>query len=220
MNIGKVGRVTKPVKPGNPRRRYVSSRRAEQAAGTRRAILASARSLFSEQVYALTTVGQIADRAVPGEQREYVQRMHAAGTDRTKLDIYADAVTGIQVRMAPIFRALRDAAVSDKDCAAMWNEISDRRARNMRMLAAGLRETGELREDLDDDAVADIVWSMNAAEYWDLLVTRRGWSPERFRDFLADAWVRLLLAEPSTAAARPRRRKGIGQNGIDRKGEE
>src|SRR4249920_1520833 len=60
MNIGNLGRVTEPVKT---RRRYDSSRRAEQAARTRRAVLDAARALFSEQGYASTTVGQIAGRA-------------------------------------------------------------------------------------------------------------------------------------------------------------
>lgn len=34
----------------------------------------------------------------------------------------------------------------------------------MRVLAAELPATGELRHDLDDD-VADLIWSMNSAEY-------------------------------------------------------
>jgi hypothetical protein len=50
-----------------------------------------------------------------------------------------------------------------------------------------------LRPDLSDDEVADIVWSMNAAEYRALLVGERGWTPERFGSWLADAWVRILL---------------------------
>jgi hypothetical protein len=64
----------------------------------------------------------------------------------------------------------------------------------MRLFAADLRATGELRADLSDDDVADIIWSMNAAEYWSLLVRQRGWKPERFTAFLADAWTRLLLS--------------------------
>ncbi len=66
----------------------------------------------------------------------------------------------------------------------------------MRDFAADLRATGELREDLDDDTVADIIWSMNGTEYWMLLVEQRHWTPDTFRDRLADAWRRLLLAEP------------------------
>ena len=64
----------------------------------------------------------------------------------------------------------------------------------MREFAADLRATGELRQDLSDGQVADIIWSMNAAEYWVLLVRERQWSPEQFATWLADAWTRLLLA--------------------------
>jgi hypothetical protein len=64
----------------------------------------------------------------------------------------------------------------------------------MRRLAAELRARGDLRTDLSDDQVADIIWSMNAAEYWVLLVRDRSWTPEDFAAFLADTWTRLLLA--------------------------
>ncbi len=139
------------------------------------------------------------DEAVPAEEREYVQRLHASTSAAEQLQIYADAITLIQQRLAPTFLALRDAALVDEDCRALWRQISERRAANMRRMAAAMRATGELRADLSDDEVADIIWSMNAAEYWDLLVTQRGWSPEQFRDWVLDAWTRALLADRSGA---------------------
>jgi len=96
--------------------------------------------------------------------------------------------------MAPVFLALRDAATTDRECASLWAEIAERRATNMRTFAAELRATGELRGDLSDDQVADIIWSMNAAEYWVLLVRERSWSPDQFAQWLTDAWTRVLLA--------------------------
>ena len=118
------------------------------------------------------------DQAVPAEQRDYVTRIGAAGTATGKIAIYAHAITAIQQRMAPVvFLALRDAAATDPDCATLWREIARRRAINVRAFAAHLRRTGELREDLTDGQVADIIWSMNAAEYWDLLVRERAGSP-------------------------------------------
>jgi AcrR family transcriptional regulator len=215
------------VKGNTPGKRdYRSPRRVEQAAETRRAVLAAARELFVNSGYTSTTVAQIAaqamvsvdtvyaavgrkpellrelvetsisgsDRAIPGEDRDYVARMQAAGTAREKLTIYANAITGIQERLAPVFLALRDAAVTSPECAALWAEISQRRAANMRRLAADLRTTGEVRGDLSDEQVADIIWSMNAAEYWLLLVRERSWSSEQFAAWLSDAWIRLLLA--------------------------
>jgi AcrR family transcriptional regulator len=136
-------------------------------------------------------------QAIPAEQRDYVTRIGLARTARDKITIYAHAITAIQQRMAPVFLALRDAASTDPDCAALWGGIAQRRAANMLRFAAELRSTGELRDDLIDQQVADIIWSMNAAEYWVLLVHERGWTPEAFADWLIDAWTRLLLTDAS-----------------------
>lgn len=227
MDIGKVGRVSQPVNqdPGS-KRRYDATRRAENAAATRRSILESARELFVAQGYGRTTVAEIAahasvavdtvyatvgrkpalmrelvetsisgkDHAVPARQRAYVQRIEAADTAGEKIELYAEAITDIQKRLAPIFGALRDAAVTDDDCRALWREIGERRARNMREFAASLRSTGEVRPDLTDQQVADVIWSMNATEYWVLLVGERRWTPRQFRTWLVDAWTRLLIA--------------------------
>ena len=135
-------------------------------------------------------------QAVPAAQRDYVARIVATPSAADKIAIYANAITEIQRRMAPVFLALRDAAVTDRDCAALWAEIAERRARNMLLFAADLRSTGELRDDLTDQQVADIIWSMNAAEYWVLLVEERSWTPEQFAAWVTDAWCRLLLSVP------------------------
>jgi AcrR family transcriptional regulator len=133
------------------------------------------------------------DEPVPGAQREYAQQMRAADDVRSKLAIYAAAVTVIQGRLAPLFVALRAAASANPELAQLGHEISERRARNMRDLADDLALTGELRADLGRDEVADVIWSMNASEYYALLVLERGWTPERFQRWLLDAWTRLLL---------------------------
>lgn len=131
--------------------------------------------------------------ASPPEKRDYVLRIRAAPGAREKITVYAHAVAELQQRMAPVFLGLRDAAATDPECIALWDEISRRRATNLRLFAAELRRTGELRDDLSDEEVADIIWSMNAAEYWVLLVHERGWSPLSFASWLSDAWIRLLL---------------------------
>jgi AcrR family transcriptional regulator len=134
------------------------------------------------------------DAAIPAEQRDYVAQVRAAASAHGKITAYVTGLVEAQSRLAPVFLALRDAAGADGESAALWKEISDRRAQNMRRFAAELRGTGELRADLTDDDVADIVWSMNGSEYWVLLVGDRGWSRQRFAAYLIDAWSRLLLA--------------------------
>ena len=67
------------------------------------------------------------------------------------------------------------------------------RAANMRIFAADVAATGRLRPNLSVEKAADIIWSMNSPELYLLLVEDRGWSPEEFERWQADAWVRLLL---------------------------
>jgi AcrR family transcriptional regulator len=134
------------------------------------------------------------DEAVPALQRDYVQRIRQAATARAKIEVYAAALREIAERMAPLFLVLRTAAPHADELAEMHREIGERRARNMLLFAEDLAATGELRPELPLSEVADIIWSMNSAEYYALLVHERGWTPSRFERFLVDAWCRLLIA--------------------------
>lgn len=129
---------------------------------------------------------------VPAEQRDYVVAIRQAEGARAKIELYAAALGRLLPRAVPISEALRVAGATDEACRAVRHGLDERRARNMRLFAADLRATGELREDLTDDDVADLVWSMNSSEYY-LLVTGRGRSSEQYAAFVADVWTRTLL---------------------------
>lgn len=133
------------------------------------------------------------DHAVPAEQRAYVAAIRAEPDPAGKVAIYAAATRDMLGRAAPLFVALRDAAATDPAARDLWREFSDRRAANMRLFAGDLAEAGGLRPGLAVDEAADTVWATNSPELYVLLVGERGWSPERYEDWLADAWRRLLL---------------------------
>jgi AcrR family transcriptional regulator len=133
------------------------------------------------------------DRAVPADEREYVRAIRAETDAARKLRIYAAALRSIQEQLAPLFRVLQGAAPLDPELAALWQSISQRRAQNMRLFAADLAATGRLRRHLSVETAADIIWSMNAPEFYLLLVEQRGWSAQEFEEWLVDAWVCLLL---------------------------
>ena len=130
------------------------ARRARVAVDTVYAAVGRKPALLRE---VLETAISGSDQAVPAGQRDYVARVRAAQGARQKIQAYAAALVDIQPRLAPVYLALRDAAATDPGSAATWREISQRRARNMRAFAADLRATGELRTDLSDDDIADIV---------------------------------------------------------------
>jgi AcrR family transcriptional regulator len=210
--------MSAPVK-----RRYDATRRRQSAARTRAAILDAARELFTERGYAATPMAAIAERAgvaldtvyasvgrkpalarllietaisggdqaVPAEQRDYVRAVRAAPDAETKIAVYAAAVAAIAPRMAPVLAIIQQAARTEPELAALWDQVAERRAANMRLFVADLAAVTPLRLALGD--AADIIWATNAAELYQMLVRQRGWSPERYEQFLADTWRRLLL---------------------------
>ena len=135
------------------------------------------------------------DRAVPAEDRRYVADIRAEPNPRRKVAIYAQATREIHVRMAPLVLAVRDAAATEPDAKHIWQNISRRRATNMRKLARELGEVGGLRQDLSIDEAADVIWATNSAELFLMLTTERGWTPDRYQHWLTDAWCRLLLPD-------------------------
>jgi AcrR family transcriptional regulator len=133
------------------------------------------------------------DHAVPAESRDYVVAIRAEPDPRAKIRIYAKAVRDNQERLAPLFLALRDASATDPDANEVWQQISRRRAANMREFAEDLQRTGELRAGLSIDWIADTVWVTNSSEVFVMLTVERGWPPEDYEQWLADTWTRLLL---------------------------
>ncbi len=135
------------------------------------------------------------DHPIAGSDRDYVRAMRDEPDAPTKLEIYARAVTRIQSRMAPLFLALRDASATEPEAAAVWQEISDRRAANMRLLVADLATTGQLRDDRSHEDAADAIWATSSSEFYVMLTSERGWSADRFEQWLADTWPRVLLED-------------------------
>ncbi len=206
------------------KRQYDASRRREAAARTREAILNAALALFGERGYAATPMTAIAERAgvaldtvyasagrkpelarllietaisgssqaVPADERGYVRAIRAAPDAEAKIALYAAAMRAIAGRLAPVLGIIQQAAPAEPELAALWLEIAERRAANMHRFVADLAAVAELR--VDPGIAADIVWATNAPELYELLVSQRGWTPERYEHFLADTWQRLLLA--------------------------
>jgi AcrR family transcriptional regulator len=133
------------------------------------------------------------DEPVGLEEREYVKAIRRTPSARGKIEVYAGAVGRLVPQIAPLEDALRRAAESDAECAAVWARLLERRSANMILLAEELRGTGELRTDLSDREVADIVGSTSAVDYH-LFLARRGWSPQDYERLLVDLWTRLLLS--------------------------
>jgi hypothetical protein len=93
----------------------------------------------------------------------------------------------------PLLRVLIGAAATDPELAELWTQIEKERLSGMGRFARLLADRGVLRPGLSAEEARDLLWTLNSLAVHDLLVRQRGWSPERYRDWLAAALARELL---------------------------
>ena len=114
------------------------------------------------------------------------------------LDRYAELVTEMGGRVAPIAEAVRGAAGADSDASELWETHLAQRRVGAANVVSDLRSKGaQLRPELDDAAAADVVWVLNDPGLYHHLVLRRGWPQEQFQRWLSKALrSQLLEAQP------------------------
>jgi AcrR family transcriptional regulator len=205
------------------RRRYDASARRAGAQRTRAKILEVARRRFLGEGYATTTVAAIAADAgvsvetiykafggkpglvrairdealggtgpVPAEERS--DELQATESDPRKIiEGWGVLTSEVAPRVAPILLLVRDAA-SDPEMARLQAELDEHRLVRMSSNARTLARGGHLRQDVTVEDAAELLWAYTAPELFELLVHKRGWTPERFGAFVADALIAALLA--------------------------
>jgi hypothetical protein len=128
--------------------------------------------------------------------RHAARQIEAAPDGRTKLVLYAAFLATVQARLAPLYLIIRGAAEGDKDAADLWSELGTQKLAGMTILAEHLAGAGVLVPGRSVEATRDELWALGAIEVYELLVGQRGWSPDRYQDWLVDVWASRLLAEP------------------------
>ena len=152
-------------------------------------------ALFKAVVEA-AVAGGTARAAVPPEQRPAVRAMIQEPNPRRLLELHAATQPGIHARAGPLYRVLVEAATADPELAAVWTQLEAQRLDGMRRITQLLADRGALRPELSVEEAGDALWTMNSLAVHDLLVLQRGWTPERYRDWLAATNARALLADP------------------------
>ena len=134
---------------------------------------------------------------IPAEQRSD----HIRDTEpdpRRILAAWGAFTAELAPRVVPILTLARDAAASDPEIAALLDDISTARLKRMTVNARGLLRAGHLRPGITVDHAADILWAYSSPELYDLLVLRRGWTTERYGQFIAQSLINALLPARGT----------------------
>jgi AcrR family transcriptional regulator len=199
--------------------------RADRARRTHQALVAAAAELFASAGYAATTIDAIAQRAgvgratvftsVPGGKPQLLKeaRDQAIAGDDEPVPIpqrswFIDAMAQtdprellrrqaanyrrIADRAARLERALATGAATDPALADLYAEARRQRHFGTSFVAGRLGALGALA---DPETAPDTIYALAAPDIYLLLVDDRGWTPDRYENWLAAQLIRGLLAE-------------------------
>ena len=147
----------------------------------------------------IALVRAIRDQALAGAGPVHAERRSdrmQASRDDPRAIIRGWGVLAMEVapRVAPVLLLVREAAASDRELAKLQAEMDAARLTRMTHNARTLLKGGHLRSGITLDAATDVLWTYSSPELYELFVIRRGWSPERYGRFIADAMISALLS--------------------------
>src|SRR5262245_20719676 len=116
---------------------------------------------------------------------------------RRQVELYAATQPGIHRRAEPLLRALFGAAGTDPELRGLWDELEAWRLTGQGRFVGMMAERGLLRPGLDVEEARDVTWTLCSLANYDLLVTARGWSDERYERWLATSLQAALLPPPT-----------------------
>lgn len=166
-----------------------------QAAGVSRATVFTSvggKKALLKKAYDVALVGD--DEPIAFPDRPASQAVRAEPDPVRFLLGYAGLIIDINRRLAPIYEAVRGAASADPEVREVFETIgTERRIGAGRVVGQLIAKGGRLRDGLDAEAAADVLWVLVDAGLFHLLVHQRGWTPERFQGWLAETIQRQLL---------------------------
>jgi AcrR family transcriptional regulator len=207
--------------PKSARRAYKSLTRQRQAHETRGRIVEATRQLLEAEGYAGMTVEAVARRAEVAVQTVYAVFGSKTGILAELLNQttfgpdYEDTVRQTLEEMDPErrlrgaariarqihdaqrtgFDLLRGAGVVAPELARLEQERERIRYEREEAMIHSLRDAKRLRPGLSYRAARDIMWTLTASDVYRMLVRERGWSSQKYQDWLADTMVHSLLSQ-------------------------
>jgi len=204
----------------NARKRpYKSLVRQRQAGDTRLRIVEATRQLLQSEGYAGMTIEAIAQRAEVSAQSVYsifksktgiltdlldlstfgadyedgVRRALSESQPEARLRLAAPIARQIHDAQSAAFDLLRGAGVVAPELAKLEQQRERLRYERQERMIISLRDAGRLRRGLNYATARDIFWMLTGRDVYRMLVRERGWSSQKYQDWLADTLVRSLL---------------------------
>jgi AcrR family transcriptional regulator len=143
---------------------------------------------------------EVLDVAVAGDtdpvatlDRPWAREVLAEPDPAAQLARQAAGARRVLERAAPVLEVVRTAAAAEPELAGLWRLNREQRHTVQLRFAEALVAKTALRDGHDAASAADIALTILGPETYDLLVTGRGWTADRWERWAADALVRQLL---------------------------
>jgi AcrR family transcriptional regulator len=131
---------------------------------------------------------------VPVMDRRWYREVLEEPDPERQLRLNARNSRVVKLRIAPVLEVIRSAAPLDPDIGALWSRIQSDFHDNQRSIVKALDERRGLRPGLGVDRAADVLWTLNHPDLWQLLVGQRGWTPDQYEQWFGDTACAQLLA--------------------------
>jgi AcrR family transcriptional regulator len=129
----------------------------------------------------------------PMSDRANVQAVAQERDPRRQLKMFANVVASNLNQVASVFEVITDAAKIEPDFERIVEKLNRQRLEHMTDAIRQIAANGPFRENMDETYARDILWTLTSGEVFLLLTRDRGWSKERYADWLADMLIRALL---------------------------
>ena len=133
------------------------------------------------------------DEPVPMLVREWAVRAESMTGAAEFAAVFARQLAESAQRAGGLTQVALEAARTDADISAVAAQLMTQRQVMAAWLVDGLRQRSPLRDGVDRDSAIGTVWALMDPALFCRLTGDRRWSADRFRDWFADAAVRLLL---------------------------
>ena len=133
------------------------------------------------------------DEPVPIADRDWVADLAAEPDRHQRIRMLAAGGRRILERRSAVDAVVDAAGATDPEIRALSNEMRRQRREGQARLLALVAGADGLRPGLEPEEAADILYAIASPETYRLLVEQRGWTPERFEQWLAETEERLLF---------------------------
>lgn len=133
------------------------------------------------------------DQPIPLLERPGPQAVLREPDPRRRLELFAEDISHILERVAPLFEIMRMAAKTEPDIAGLLKTLLAERLTTMAQFVQAISAHDPLRQGLDRNQASEIVWTMTSPEVFRLLTVDLEWSRESYVRWLGDSLARLLL---------------------------